>query len=166
MIALKRILVATDFTECSQAAVEQGRALAAAFDASLHLLHIVTAPLQEVWACYAPGVEFLTVVRDLEAEARRRLEGVAAAGTPCRDRVIVATTWGDPSDEILKYAREHQIDLIVCGTHGRRGWDHMVMGSVAERLVRLAPCPVLTVHASPALAVQVLTLGVEALAPG
>jgi nucleotide-binding universal stress UspA family protein len=166
MIALKHILVATDFSECSDAAVEQGRALAAAFDASLHLLHIVTAPLHEVWACYAPGAEFLTVVRDLEVEARRRLEELAASGDLRRDRVVVQTAWGDPSDEILQYAREHQVDLIVCGTHGRRGWDHVVMGSVAERVVRLAPCPVLTAHASPALAMQVITLGAEALAAG
>ena len=166
MIALKRILVATDFSECSDAAVEQGRALAATFDASLHLLHIVTAPLHEVWACYAPGGEFLTVVRNLDVEARTRLEQVAASGKFPRDRVVVATAWGDPSDEILRYAREHQIDLIVCGTHGRRGWDHVVMGSVAERVVRLAPCPVLTAHASPALAMQAVAIGVEALALG
>lgn len=166
MIALKHILVATDFSECSDAAVEQGRALAAVFDASLHLLHIVTAPLQEMWAGYAPGAEFLTVVRDLEVEARTRLEHLAASGEIRRDRVVVQTAWGDPSDEILKYAREHRVDLIVCGTHGRRGWSHVVMGSVAERVVHLAPCPVLTVHASPALAAQVLTLGVEALAEG
>jgi universal stress protein A len=166
MIVLKHILVATDFSECSDAAVEQGGTLAAAFDAYLHLLHIVTAPLQEVWACYAPGAEFLTVVRDLDVEARKRLEQLVAFGALPRDRVVVETAWGDPSDEILKYAREHQVDLIVCGTHGRRGWSHLVMGSVAERLVRLAPCPVLTVHASPGLAAQALTLGVEALAAG
>jgi nucleotide-binding universal stress UspA family protein len=165
MIALERILVATDFSECSEAAVEQGRALAGAFDASLHLLHIVTAPLHEAWACYAPGAEFLTTVRDLEGEALERLQQLTNSEERRSGRVVEATAWGDPSDEILKYAREHQVDLIVCGTHGRSGWDHMVMGSVAELLVRLAPCPVLTVHATPAPAMQALTLGVEALAP-
>ena len=157
MIALKHILVATDFSECSDAALEQGHALAATFDASLHLLHIVTAPLHKEWAWYEPGAEFL---------AHRRLDWLVASGNFRRDRVVVATGWGDPSDEILKYARKHQVDLIVCGTHGRRGWDHVVMGSVAERVVRRAPCPVLTAHASPALAVQVLRLGVEAMAAG
>jgi universal stress protein A len=156
MITLKHILVATDFSECSEAAVAHGRALAAAFDASLGLLHVVKAPLQEVWTS-APGAELL---------AHRRLEEVAAALGLGPDRVVAATVWGDPSDEILRCAREHQADLIVCGTHGRSGWDHIVMGSVAERLVRLAPCPVLTVHALPAPAVQGLALGVEALAAG
>jgi nucleotide-binding universal stress UspA family protein len=63
---------------------------------------------------------------------------------------VVATAWGDPSDEVLKYADCHDIDLVVCGTHGRRGWNHFMMGSVAERIVRLARCPVLTVHAGAA----------------
>ena len=164
MIALKHLLVATDFSECSEVAVEHGRALAAAFGASLHLLHVVTAPVQEPWAGYTPSAEFEHVVQRLEAEARQRLEQLAT-GLP-KDRVVLAVVWGNPADQILEYARAHHVDLIVCGTHGRRGWDHVLMGSVAERLVRLAPCPMLTVHASPALAVQALALGVGALAAG
>jgi nucleotide-binding universal stress UspA family protein len=162
MITLKHILVATDFSACSEAAVEQGRALAAAFDASLHLLHVATAPLHEPWAGYTPGAEFVHLVRRLEDEGRHRLEQVADSTALPKDRLVLATAWGDPGDEILKYAREHHVDLIVCGTHGRRGWDHLIMGSVAERVLRLAPCPVLTAHASPALAREALSLAVAA----
>jgi universal stress protein A len=147
MIRLKNVLVATDFSESSQVAVEQARALAAAFDASLHFLHVVTEPLHEMWAGYVPGEDFLGTVERLQAEARTRLDLLASPEEVATGRIVLATPWGSPSDEILKYARTHAIDLIVCGTHGRRGWDHIVMGSVAEQVVRLAPCPVLTAQA-------------------
>lgn len=147
MIGLKNVLVATDFSDSSQAALKQARALASAFGASVHLLHVVTQPLHEVWACYAPGADFLALVEELRAEARKRLALLASPDDISKGHVVLATTWGDPADEILKYARAHDIDLIVCGTHGFRGWDHLLMGSVAERVVRTAPCPVLTVHA-------------------
>jgi nucleotide-binding universal stress UspA family protein len=147
MIRLKNVLVATDFSESSQSAVEQARALAAAFDASLHVLHVVTEPVHEIWAGYIPGADFLGTVERLQAEARTRLDLMASREELASGRVVLATPWGRPSDEILKYARTHDIDLIVCGTHGRRGWDHVVMGSVAEQVVRLASCPVLTAQA-------------------
>ena len=147
MMTLKQILVATDFSEASCAALEQGRALAAAFNAQLHLLHVVAAPLHETWVGYTPGEEFVKLVEQLQTEARTRLEGAVPPDDVANGRIVVATAWGDPSDEILKYVDRHGIDLMVCGTHGRRGWNHLMMGSVAERIVRLAPCPVLTVHA-------------------
>lgn len=147
VITLKSILVPTDFNEASSAAVEHGRALAVTFNASLHLLHVVAEPLHETWAGYAPGAEFLDAVDHLQADAQKRLERLIPPAERGNGRIVVATTWGDPSDQILKYAGDHSIDLIVCGTNGRRGWDHVMMGSVAERIVRLASCPVLTVRA-------------------
>ena len=157
MIALKNILVATDFSKCSVAAVQQGSALATAFDASLHLLHVATAPFHEPWAGYTPGAEFVQIVRRLDAEGREELEKVAGSTGLRAEQLVLATAWGDPADEILKYTTEHAVDLVVCGSHGRRGFDHLIMGSVAERVLRLAPCPVLTVHGAPAVAGQALT---------
>jgi nucleotide-binding universal stress UspA family protein len=143
-----RILVATDFSEASGVALEEGRQLAATFSAKLYLLHVVAEPLREAWIGFTPGPQFVEWCERLEADARVRLE----RGVPQQDvadgRIVVATAWGDPADEILRYAASHDIDLIVCGTHGRRGWNHALMGSVAERVVRFAPCPVLTVHAA------------------
>ena len=81
MITLKHILVATDFSECSAAAVEQAGALAAAFDASLHLLHVAIAPLHEPWAGEAPGERFVHIVRRLEADARSVASGWPRAAT-------------------------------------------------------------------------------------
>lgn len=147
MIALKHVLVPVDFSECSEAAVTQARAFADRFGATLHVLHVVTEPLHEVWATYAPGADFLDTVQRLEGEACKEIERLSALADLPPGRLVIATVWGDASEQILKYAATHGIDLIVSGTHGRRGWDHVIMGSVAERLVRLAPCPVLTVHA-------------------
>lgn len=147
MVALKKILVATDFSEPSRLAIETARSFAQAFQAELHLLHVVADLLHEPWVGYAPAVKFADLVEQFEARARVRLQGLVAPDDLARGRVVIATVVGHPADEILKYSVTHDIDLIVCGTHGRGGVDHMVMGSVAERIVRLARCPVLTVRA-------------------
>ena len=149
MITLKNILVATDFSECSERAVEEARALAKGFDARLHMLHVVTEPFHEVWAGYAPAVDFVGILKKYHADARRRLESVCPHKEVTSGRVVIATAAGDPVDEILRYAQAHDVNLIVCGTHGRHGLEHVLIGSVAERVVRLAPCPVLTVSATP-----------------
>jgi nucleotide-binding universal stress UspA family protein len=146
MIGLKRVLVPTDFSETSEAALKYGIELAGAFGATLHVLHVVNKPLHEAWAGYAPGASFLSVVEHMETDARTHIEELVSKEDVATGRTVAATVWGDARDQILKYAVDHNIDLIVCGTHGRRGWDHFVMGSVAERLVRQAACPVLTVH--------------------
>jgi nucleotide-binding universal stress UspA family protein len=150
VITLKEILVPTDFSEASDAAFEQGRALAAAFGARVHLLHVVAEPLRETWAGYTPAPQFVELLERLRTGARTRLEGAVPTDDLANRRVVVDAVWGDPSDQILKYATRHGIDLIVCGTCGRGGWDHLLMGSVAERIVRLARCPVLTLHGGPA----------------
>jgi universal stress protein A len=151
MIALKDVVVAVDFSGCSDAAIEEARLLADQFGARLHLLHVVDEPLHDMWANYASGSEFMAVVADLESAATRQLDRIVQ--NRLRTTLhVVATTWGDPCAKILEYAGRINADLIVCGTHGRTGWDHVLMGSVAERLVRLAACPVLTVHASPVAA--------------
>jgi nucleotide-binding universal stress UspA family protein len=148
MIELRAILVATDFSEASGAALQQARALAAVFDARIYVLHVFD-PVRETWSGYLPGGELLKFIEQREAEARMRLETLLSADDLSRDCIAFATACGDPADEILRFAESHAIDLIVCGTHGRRGWDHAVMGSVAERIVRLARCPVLSVHVTP-----------------
>ena len=148
MIALTTVLVAMDFSEAAHAALARARALAARFDASLHVFYVVTEPLREPWSGYVPAAQFIETVERLEVDAQRRLSALLSLHEPSTCRVVVATAWGDPSEQILKYAEAHRVDLIVCGTHGRCGWNRVLMGSVAERVVRLARCPVLTVHAN------------------
>jgi nucleotide-binding universal stress UspA family protein len=148
MVPIRHILVATDFSDSACAALDFGTALAGRFNAKLHVLHVVSEPLHQVWAGYIPASEFMETIEQLQVDARKHLEQWVPRGALASSHVIVATAWGEPRDQIVKYAKDHHVDLIVCGTHGRRGWNHLLMGSVAEGVVRLAPCPVLTVHAS------------------
>jgi len=136
MIAWKHILVATDFGEAANAALTYGRALARRFGATLHVLHITdnvfVGPL--VPDPIALERQAVANVNDLlTAEDRQTLSARAVAWTSTR-----------PAAAIVVYARKNDIDLIVIGTHGRSGMAHVVMGSVAEKVVRMAKCPVLT----------------------
>ena len=143
MIKLNTILVPSDFSECSDAAVRYGLELARRFDARLHLLHVIQDPVTQPWV--ADGMPpLLDDLEERQASATARL----AASVPAADagRVTVVTTIATPLYEILRYADEHAVDLIVMGTHGRSGVSHMLLGSIAERVVRRAPCPVLTVR--------------------
>ncbi|HYT67778.1 MAG TPA: universal stress protein [Vicinamibacterales bacterium] len=144
MINLKTILVPSDFSECSDAALRYGLELARRFDATLHLLHVVQDPLTQPWAAEGFSAPLFEVVDKWQKEAKERL----ARSIPAADagRVTVAATIGWPYAEILHYAVEHSVDLIVMGTHGRGGVTHMLLGSIAEKVIRRAPCPVLTVR--------------------
>jgi len=144
MISLKTILVPSDFSECSDAAVRYGLELARRFDAKLHLLHVVADPATQAWAAEGFAMAIPEVVAQWQVEARARL----VASVPAADagRVTTFVTVASPYPEILRYANEHGVDLIVMGTHGRGAVTHMLLGSIAEKVVRRAPCPVLTVH--------------------
>jgi nucleotide-binding universal stress UspA family protein len=142
-----RILVPTDFSAPSDAALDSARLLAARFGASLHLLHVV----DEVFANGAFGLEgYAPESHDARTarfdEASRRL---AAKLTPYDRTTLQGRTgviFGTGARPIVDYAADNAFDLIVMGTHGRTGVAHLVMGSIAETVVRSAPCPVMTVR--------------------
>jgi len=143
MIRLNRILVPTDFSEHSKTAVQYGCELASKFGADLHLLHVV----EQLPVMYSEGAIFSPETEaELLAEARELLTKTPADIDVSALNVTRATLEGHPLVEIVRYARENEIDLIVIGTHGRTGLVHVLLGSVAEKVVRKAPCPVLTVH--------------------
>jgi len=146
MISLKTILVATDFSEPSEVAVRYGRALADAFHASLHVLHVVPDSLALPWATMADGLAMADVQRQWEREASARLERLLPESERSALRTVLVTRAGDPVRQLTAYANEIEADLVVLGTHGRGPVAHVLMGSVAERVVRTAPCPVLTVR--------------------
>jgi nucleotide-binding universal stress UspA family protein len=146
MIALNTVLVPTDFSETSDVALRYGKALAGAFGASLHVLHVVQEPFAQPWAVEAYGFSLATLQEDWMREAKTRIEETVTADERTKYRAQLATVLGHPVVEILRYAGEHNVDLVVIGTHGRGPLGHMVMGSVAERVVRKSNCPVLTVH--------------------
>jgi universal stress protein A len=146
MICLQRILVPTDFSEHSRHALRYGIALAEKFGAELHLLHV----FQDV-AVYQPdavtvGPPMVPPVEALTAAARAALNALVQDHHLEHLQVHAEVREGPPVLEIVDYALEHQVDLIVIATHGRGWLAHFLLGSVAEKVVRKAPCPVMAVH--------------------
>jgi nucleotide-binding universal stress UspA family protein len=146
MIALKNVLVPTDFSETSDSALRYGKALASAFGATLHVVHIVEEPYGQPWAVEAYGFSLAALQDEWIKDAQSRLAEGLAAEEKATLHAVTTTVLGHPVMEILRYAKDNAIDLIVMGTHGRGPLGHVVLGSVAERVVRKAPCPVLTVR--------------------
>ena len=142
---ISRILVPLDFSVPSERALGYATTLAAQFGATLRLLHVVE-PLN---AAALAGEGYLITLPELTdsmvKDARRRLADYRDIAPP---GLVIETdvTMGPPATTIAEVARAQKCDLIVMGTHGRTGLAHLFMGSVAERVTRLAPCPVLTVR--------------------
>ena len=145
MIILKNILVATDFSESAAVALNYGRDLARTFNAHLHLVHMV----EDVMLRYSPEVAFgvPALQQTLEDNAWRNIRALITEDDKTIGHTLVVQTGDTIPNAIVEYAKAHAIDLIITGTHGRGPIKHLFMGSVAERVVRTAPCPVLTVHA-------------------
>ena len=137
MIDLKHILVAVDFDETSDKALAYARGLAKNFGAHLHMLHVMENLFLKPMA---------NDPRDIEAGISRRLADRLTPEERATHARAVLRKSDAPAEEIVKYATEEPIDLIVIGTHGRSGIKHLMMGSVAEKVVRSAPCPVLIVR--------------------
>lgn len=144
-----RILVPMDFSAPSDAALDYARGVAMRFDASLHLLHVADDPYRALYGgqVFVPEVERLRrqIVNDAAGRLKARL--TASDVTDCE--ATVDAIIGTPAGSIVEYAGGHGIDLIVMGTHGRGGMSHVLMGSITERVIRTAPCPVLTVREAP-----------------
>jgi universal stress protein A len=143
---ITRILAPTDFSDIADAALVYAKTLADHLDASLHLIHVFSDPYDV--ASYTPEHPVLVAperreraLQDAWDSLRQRLD----ANETTRFSGTCAVVMGLTAMEIVRYARGQNIDLIVMGTHGRRGVAHLLLGSVAEYVVRIAPCPVLTV---------------------
>lgn len=138
MIDLKQVLVAVNFDETSNVALTYARSLAKAFGARLHVLHVMENPFLRPMANDPKAIE--------AGVSRRLLDTLTDEDRATLHAVPVLRTSDAPAEEIVKYAQAEQIDLIVLGTHGRPGVAHFLMGSVAEKVVRTASCPVLTLR--------------------
>jgi len=146
MIALTNVLVPTDFSETSDSALRYGKALATAFGATLHVVHIIEEPYGQPWAVEAYGFSLAALQDEWIKDAQARLAASVTEDEKKTLKTATTTVLGHPVMEILRYAKDNAVDLIVMGTHGRGPLGHVVLGSVAERVVRKAPCPVLTVR--------------------
>ena len=146
MIRLEHILVATDFGEASENALNYGRSLARTFGGRLRVLHVAQNALMFAGP-EAVGVDIVAVQAKIDAAAAQQLQAVIGDDDRRELQAVPVIRNGNtPACEIVSYAKEANIDLIVMGTHGRGAMAHLFMGSVAERVIRTAPCPVLTVR--------------------
>ncbi len=141
-----RIVVPTDFSDCSRAAWTEAQRLARAFGSELILVHVLVEPAPFSGAPFGLGVgrEFYDAIRRwADGELQRWIEPAKAAGLAARGEMRT----GVAHREIVDLATDERADLIVIGTHGRGGVDRALLGSVADRVLRVAPCPVLAVRA-------------------
>ena len=142
----KSILMATDFGTESTTALRLCVSLARQLGASIHLLHVARDPMLAVSAPELYGLDWAQLRDDIVKHAGESLAALAAASPDARITTEVAV--GSPAETIVEAAGDLGADLIVMGTHGRSGVGNLLIGSVAERVIRAAPCPVMTVRAS------------------
>jgi nucleotide-binding universal stress UspA family protein len=148
----KKILMATDFGPESALALRTSASLARQLAASTHLLHVVKDPILAVSTPELYGIDWQRLRDDMVDQARQTL--IARALSLPDLRVTTVAVVGSPAEAIANTAKEIGADLIVMGTHGRGGVGHLLIGSVAERVIRLASCPVMTVRGSGAVHVK------------
>jgi nucleotide-binding universal stress UspA family protein len=142
---IKKIVFATDFSESSVNALRYAVDLAKQYGARLYFLHVLY-DVAKTSGWYVPHVSMDEMYKDMEKSAREELEKLFVdemRGYEDIERIVLK---GTPHEEIVTYAEEQNIDLVVIGTHGRKGIDRMIFGSTAEQVIRNAPCPVLSVR--------------------
>ncbi len=149
MIAVKNVLVATDFSPSSDTALAYGRTLARTFGGRLHVMHVVEdVALRLAYADAAGGIASPRDTQlEIERDGQRRLDAAVAEDDRRELQAVAVLRVGNsPAAEIVNYAAETNIDVIVVGATGRGMIDRLLMGSVADKVIRRAPCPVLAVR--------------------
>src|SRR5687768_17589577 len=130
MIKISNVMVATDFGPASDAALRYGREFARTFNATLHVLHVVEAPILTAGPEFV-GIDVVTLQHDFEAAARNALDRLITTDDRAQlEARAVVRTGRSPAFEIVDYAQSAAIDVIVIGTHGRKFVSHLLMGSV------------------------------------
>lgn len=147
LLPFKRILCPTDFSEPSYEAVKAADELASSFSAELILVHAVP-PLHFIPPSDAPPTLTPLYLHEMEGAGQKGLRKLADERISKGVDVRLEVAQGPPAAEIVRIAHEERVDLIVIATHGATGIQRVIFGSVAEKVVRLAPCPVLTIRAT------------------
>ncbi len=144
MKTVKKILITTDFSEYSLSGLKYVLSLDEFSGAEIFLLHVVH---DAVLVAPYPNVDLHseTIMRDSEEHAKHQLSGIVSGQFHNNCNIHQSIRRGEPSQEIIRFAEEENIDFIVMATHGRTGLAHVLLGSIAERVVRHSPVPVLTV---------------------
>ncbi|MEB2309661.1 MAG: universal stress protein [Candidatus Brocadiaceae bacterium] len=144
MISIRNILCPIDYSVYSEMALKYAIEFAEKYQAKLYLMHVLDIRVYDI---NNPELYNINVVDEETVEKlRERLLRCVNEDTRGRISVEALIIQGVPFAEIIKVSKEYRIDLIVIGTHGRTGLSHAIMGSVAEKIVRKAPCPVLTIR--------------------
>jgi universal stress protein A len=146
MLPFRKILCPTDFSEASREAMKVAREFASHFNSELCLVHIVSpVPIVPFPEGIPPTFDVRSYQQELEVSSRKALEEVVRQleSNQVRSRLIMLQ--GDPARQIMDLADEEKPDLLVLATHGKSGWERLIFGSVAEKVIRLAPCPVLLI---------------------
>jgi nucleotide-binding universal stress UspA family protein len=155
---MTHILVPVDFSDHSDTAISYATMLAQHFGGSIELLHVVEDPfVSGAWSAEAFTPNIPELLDQVIADARVRLDALQSAAASEGVALTTNVEKGRPAQAIVERARSGAFGLIVMGTHGRTGVSHLVLGSVAERVVRTAPCPVLTVRMTTPRASEVRT---------
>lgn len=146
MTGYKKILLPIDFSECSPRLVPYAVDLAKKYNAELYLLYVVHTMKRfgTWWVGLPPSLE--KIDEEIATNAEKKMKAFTREHLGDFSNYATSVVIGDPSPDILKFAEKERIDLIVMGTHGRKGLEHTVFGSVAEGVVRGASCPVLTIN--------------------
>jgi nucleotide-binding universal stress UspA family protein len=143
MYIISKILVSTDFSDFSAAAVEYASSFALLYGARIHLVHVIEPGA--VVGVQSVELNTSALTSEMEANAQEEMRKFVYWKLKNNTNLEQVILHGEPYREIVRYAQENEIDLIVIATHGRTGLAHMLMGSVAEKIVRLSPIPVLAV---------------------
>ena len=142
---MKKILVATDFSHASAQALKNAIEIATACSARILLLHIVHDPA-EAPCFYAAKKAGKKVLRNIEQAAEQMMNDFVAQELGSFDQFDTHVVPGLPSEQIVRWAKKEKVDLIAIGSHGRSGLVRLILGSVADSVIRTAHCTILTVH--------------------
>jgi nucleotide-binding universal stress UspA family protein len=146
MLPIKKIMWPTDFSEPSYQALKTAQELSTHFSAKLYLVHII-APVPMLFSTAEPdGFDINVFHEQMKKSSREALKKIIQDKVSKEIETQTTIAMGKAPDEIVKIAQDKNVDLIVIATHGETGWRHLVFGSVAEKVVRFATCPVLTIH--------------------
>ena len=145
MKPFNKILTAIDFSENSDYAFDYALTLAKQFDSELIILHVINEPV-DLRGFYVPHISFEQLEKEIEEGAEKMMAKFCSSKMGDFTNFTTSIVTGIPYEEIIRSAQETAASLIVLGTHGRTGLDHLIFGSTAERVVRGASCPVLTIR--------------------